>query len=111
LVIVLFRNNVRADIDQAKYERTFERMLELAQQMPGFISIEGFSAPDGGELAVVRFESEETLKAWKQHPEHMEVQDKARAEFYDSYHITVATHVREYGFQREPDADVAAPAR
>lgn len=108
---MLFRNQVRADIDQAEYERTFERMLELAQQMPGFISIDGFSAPDSDELAVVRFESEETLAAWKQHPEHLEVQARARADFYDSYQITVATQVREYGFQREPDADVAAPAR
>jgi heme-degrading monooxygenase HmoA len=107
MVIVLFRNKVRADVDQADYERTFERMLELAQQMPGFISIDGYAAPDGGELAVVRFENEETLKAWKQHPEHLQVQAKARAEFYDTYQITVATQVREYGFQRD---DVAPPA-
>jgi len=102
VVIVLFRNNPRADIDQAEYESAFVKMLELAQQMPGFVSIDGYSGSDGSELAVVRFESEETLAAWKNHPEHVEMQARAREAFYDSYHITVATQIREYGFGPEP---------
>ena len=98
MIVVLFRNVLRPDIDAAEYERTFEQMYGLASQMPGFISIEGYSAPDGAELAVVKFESEETLAAWRRHPEHRKAQERGRAEFYDSYEITVATPIRTYGF-------------
>jgi heme-degrading monooxygenase HmoA len=105
MVIVLFRNQVRPDIDQAEYERTFARMFEVASQMPGFISIEGFAGEDGSDLAVVKFESEETLAAWKAHPEHVAVQERARREFYDTYHITVATPIREYEFERDAEAE------
>lgn len=98
MVIVLFKARVREGVDLADYESTFVRMVELASGMPGFIDIEGYSAADGGELAVVRFESEETLLAWKNHPEHVATQQRGREEFFDSYHITVADRIREYGF-------------
>ena len=98
MIITLFKARPRQGIDQADYESTFQRMVELASQMPGFIDIEGFGAADGAELAVVRFESEETLLAWKNHPEHVATQQRGRDEFFESYHITVAERVREYEF-------------
>jgi heme-degrading monooxygenase HmoA len=104
VVIVLFRARVRDGIDVAEYERTFERMVGLASEMPGFIDIEGYSAADGnGELAVVRFESVETLLAWRNHPEHLATQQRGREEFFASYQITVSEQIREYAFS---DSDV-----
>lgn len=99
MMIVLFEHRLRADIDKAEYDRASERMAELASQMPGFISINGYAAEDGGVLAVVRFESEEALEAWRKHPEHVKTQERAREAFYESYKITVASSiVREYSF-------------
>lgn len=98
MILVLFKARVRDGVDLAEYEKTFMRMVELATEMPGFVDIEGYSAADGGELAVVRFESEETLLAWKNHPEHVATQQRGREEFFDFYHITVANRIREYGF-------------
>jgi heme-degrading monooxygenase HmoA len=98
MVITLFRSELRADIDQAAYEAAFGEMYELASQMPGFISIDGYSGSDGSELAVVCFESEETLRAWREHPEHVKTQERARAEFYTAYQITVAEVTRSYVF-------------
>ena len=100
MVIVLFENRLQAGIDEAEYEQAFQRMLELASKMPGFISIQGYSAADGAELAVVRFESEETLEAWRNQPEHLKTQARGREAFFDSYKITVATIIREYDFDR-----------
>jgi heme-degrading monooxygenase HmoA len=98
MVIVLFQARLREGVDRSAYEATFERMLGLASAMPGFIGIEGFAGEDGDELAVVRFASEDTLAAWKNHPDHVAVQQEARASLYESYHITVTSLVREYGF-------------
>ncbi len=80
MVIVLFKAKLREDVDQAEHDRTFERMLELVSAMPGFISVDGYSASAGGDLAVVRFESEEALLAWRRHPEHVSAQQRGRSE-------------------------------
>jgi len=99
MVIVLFKFRLRADIDTAEWEQTFGRMVGLASEMPGFISIEPYGAEDGSGLAVVRFESEEALQAWKTHPEHVLTQERGREAFFDSYHMTVAgSIIREYDF-------------
>ena len=100
MIVVLFESRPRADIDSVAYEEAFERMYGLVSQMSGFVSIDGYSKDDGTELAVVRFESERTLEAWKNDPDHLAVQARGREEFYDAYKITVATQIREYEFTR-----------
>jgi heme-degrading monooxygenase HmoA len=105
MVIALFEYRLRADIDVAEWDQTFARMVALASEMPGCISIDGYASPDGVDLAVVRFESEETLQAWKNHPEHVLAQGRGREEFFDTYKVTVASPVtREYGGQRTENA-------
>ncbi|MGB0096248.1 MAG: antibiotic biosynthesis monooxygenase [Solirubrobacteraceae bacterium] len=56
-------------------------MFGVASQMPGFIGIERYAAADGGELAIVKFESEEAQAAWRSHPEHVKIQRRARQAF------------------------------
>jgi heme-degrading monooxygenase HmoA len=99
MVIVLFEHRLREDIDKVEWDQEFGRMFGLASKTPGFISIDGYASEDGGALAVVRFESEDAVLAWKNHPEHMKTQDRGREEFFESYKMTVATSiVREYKF-------------
>jgi heme-degrading monooxygenase HmoA len=101
MVIALFEFRLRADLDVAEWEQTFERMVALASEMPGLISFDGYAAPDGMQLAVVRWESEEALETWKNHPEHVRAQGRGREAFFDEYKVTVACSViREYGSQR-----------
>jgi heme-degrading monooxygenase HmoA len=96
MVTVQFKITPREDVDQAEYERTFSRMLELVSQMPGFLGIDGYAGEDGTELAVARFESDEAVKAWKQHPEHLETQERGRRNFFAAHDITVAEVLRHY---------------
>jgi heme-degrading monooxygenase HmoA len=105
MVIALFEYRLRADIDKAEWEQTFARMVALASEAPGCISIDGYAAPDGVELAVVRFESDAALRAWKNHPEHVLAQARGREAFFDAYKVTVASPViREYEGQRTENA-------
>jgi len=101
MVVVLLKFRLRADIDMAEWEQTFVRMVGLASEMSGFISIDTYGAEDGAGLAVARFESEEDVQAWKTHPEHLKTQERGREAFFESYKLTVATPViREYGFEQ-----------
>jgi heme-degrading monooxygenase HmoA len=108
-VIVVFRSRMRADADLDAYAALSARMHELVAQHPGFISIENFSTPEGDEVSLERFESEESVDAWRRHPEHVEAQRRARAEFYEWYSVQSAHVVREYRHERDPLSPVMAP--
>ncbi|WP_410788217.1 antibiotic biosynthesis monooxygenase family protein [Kribbella sp. C-35] len=105
--VVLFRNRHRPGMDEAAYEKAFEQMYAIVSEMDGFISIEGFTGEDGSELALVRFDSDEAIEAWKSQPDHVRTQQRGRDEFYSSYDITVAEVTRAYSWSA-PVAEVAA---
>ena len=46
------------------------------------------------------FESQETLEAWHNHPEHRAIQQRGYREFYDSLRVRVFELVREYEWKR-----------
>ncbi|MDB5802512.1 MAG: Antibiotic biosynthesis monooxygenase [Rhodocyclales bacterium] len=98
MVVVVFRSRIREGADFAAMEVAGARMFELATRMPGFISYKDFSAEDGEYVSLVEFTDLDTLKAWREHPEHLAVQERARLEFMSEYHIQVCTPVRDYRF-------------
>jgi heme-degrading monooxygenase HmoA len=102
--VVVFRVRTRPDHDAAEYGRLFEQMLGKVQDVPGFIDISGFAGEDGTELALVRFETPEAVAQWRDHPDHVATRERGRAEFYDSYDITVATVSRSYDWARSTTA-------
>jgi heme-degrading monooxygenase HmoA len=100
MVIVVFRSRLRSDADLAALEVVGTRMYELGSAMPGFVDYKEFAAEDGETLTLVEFETEEQLLAWRNHPEHVEVQARGRAEFFSEYAITVAESRRAYHFNQ-----------
>jgi heme-degrading monooxygenase HmoA len=100
MVVVLFKIETRPEVDSLEYKATSRRMHELVEAMPGYICAEDFTGEDGGELSMVRFESLEALEAWRDLPEHVETQKRARQDWYEAYHVEVLTTVREYSFKR-----------
>jgi heme-degrading monooxygenase HmoA len=101
IVIIIFTSKLRADIDLHEYDLWATRMVELVEQHPGFLSRTSWTAPDGTEVTIARFASEEAVAAWRTHPEHLQAQQLGRSTFYEFYRIEVCTPVREYEFSRE----------
>ncbi len=101
MMVVFFKTQPRADIDAGGYQKAAQRMYALASKMPGFLSFKRYSSDDGDAFAVVKFESEEALEAWRNHPEHVEIQRRGREEFYDYYWVQVCKSVREYEWRRD----------
>jgi heme-degrading monooxygenase HmoA len=100
VIVVLFSTTHREDFPEAEYRETSARMHEIVEAMPGFISYKEYEAEDGEAVGVVRFESEESLRAWGSHPEHRAAQRRGREAFYDEYWIQVCSTIREGRFQR-----------
>ncbi len=98
MIVVVFRTRMRNDADLAEAESMGLRLYELASAMPGFVSYKEFAAEDGECVAVVEFESLETLAAWRDHPEHRKAQERGRDAYFASYHIQICSIVREYSF-------------
>ena len=98
MVVIVFRARLRSGIDQQALAQLGQRMYELASAMPGYLSYKDFAAEDGESVSIVEFESEETLAAWREHPEHKAAQQRGRKEFFSEYRIQVCTQVRESRF-------------
>jgi heme-degrading monooxygenase HmoA len=103
MVITIFRSRLRPEHHE-EYERWAARMDDLAAQMPGFISIKTFTAGDGERVSIVEFESEETLRAWREQPDHRQAQELSKKLFYSEYRIQVCQPVRDYCFPKKTGA-------
>jgi heme-degrading monooxygenase HmoA len=97
MVTVIFRSRLRADAGP-EYAATAERMLALARAMPGFVSFQHYEAPDGERVSLVEFESDEAVRAWREHPEHREAQRRGRQDWYAWFRLTTCTRLREVSF-------------
>lgn len=93
MFIVIFRAKVRT-LDE-EYSKTAARLRELALKEFGCIE---FSALTEGseEIALSYWPSEENIKLWKSHPEHLAAQKLGREKWYESYSVQVAEISREY---------------
>jgi heme-degrading monooxygenase HmoA len=97
MVVIVFRSRLRPGVEK-EIEKTGARMYELATSMPGFISYREYASADGESVAIVEFESQETLAAWRNHPEHLQAQAAGRDRYFSEYRITVCESVRESSF-------------
>ena len=100
MIVTVFRSRLLPGVKD-DYLSLVNRMNELAQTMPGYISHKGFFADDGERVTVVEFESEEGMRAWRMNPEHRAAQKKARDVYYSEYSIQVCNVVREAKFKHE----------
>jgi heme-degrading monooxygenase HmoA len=100
MIVTVFRSRLKPGL-QDEYTALVNRMRELAVKMPGYISHKGFWAEDGERVTIVEFESEETQRAWQQHPEHREAQRQGRAKFYEEYDIKICEVKRAHAFKRD----------
>lgn len=101
MVVVIFTAKVRADADLKEYGRQARRMVELVQQGQGFISLTTSTGPNGEEIIIARFTSEEAVTAWRTHPEHLQAQELGRSRIYASYRVEVCATIRDYEFHQE----------
>lgn len=93
VLVVIFRARIRAF--DAEYSAVAARMRELA--MKEFGCIEFHAVTEGrDEVALSYWPSEDAIRAWKAHPEHLLAQEAGRSHWYDSYSVQVATVTRGY---------------
>lgn len=93
MFVVIFRATVR-ELD-SEYSALAARMRELA--LTRFGCVEFHALTQGNEeIALSYWPDEESILAWRQHPEHVEAQRLGRTRWYDSYRVEVSEITRDY---------------
>lgn len=103
MILAVFRSRMRSE-SLKEYEACVARMRELAQSQPGFISVKSFFAEDGEKVSLHQWESAEHLLAWRNHPEHVEVQQRGRDAIYEEYTAYICDQPRVYRFSRKAES-------
>lgn len=98
--VVIFTNRHMAPDDQ-DYHAMGAEMEALAATMPGYLGFESARDEEGFGFAVSYWESEEAIKNWKRHTDHLAAQKRGRSEWYDDYIVRVAKVERAYGMKRK----------
>jgi heme-degrading monooxygenase HmoA len=93
MFVVIFRARVRQF--DADYSAMAAKMRELALQQFGCLSFTAATEGDQ-EIAVSYWPDEASIRAWKQHTEHLEAQQLGRERWYASYEVDIAEVKRSY---------------
>lgn len=79
------------------YEETAHRMLQLAEEQPGYLGVE--SAREETGITVSYWESLEAIRHWKANAEHRIAQETGRRRWYAAYKTRICLVERDYGFE------------
>ena len=93
MFVVIFRAKVRRFDEE--YSRMAARMRDLATRRFG--CLEFHAVTEGNEeVALSYWPDEESIRAWRNHPEHVLAQQAGRDRWYESYSVQVTEIRREY---------------
>ncbi len=93
MFVVIFKAKVRQFDDE--YSQTAQRMRELALTEFGCLEFNAVTEGDF-EIALSYWPSEEHIRAWKQHTEHLAAQKLGKQRWYESYSVEIAEIKRSY---------------
>jgi heme-degrading monooxygenase HmoA len=97
MFVVIFRAQVRQFDDE--YSRTAARMRDLAIREFGCLEFHAVTEGDQ-EVALSYWPDEQSIRAWRNHPEHVLAQQAGRDRWYERYSVQVAEVTREYRVSR-----------
>lgn len=91
-VIFISKKSVNLD----GYEEMDARMMELAQQQPGYLGYSSVSKPDGG-IFISYWQDEESIQKWREDSRHGQAKGKAK-DWYAYYHSMISKVENSYIF-------------
>lgn len=99
MIVIVFRSRLNPEC-QAEYAQWASRMSMLAKGIPGHVSHKGFTAQDGERVTIVEFDTEEGMRSWAMHPEHVAAKKMGRGSFFSEYSVKICHLQRESVFPR-----------
>lgn len=88
----------RTERDGEGYGEMAEIINTLAQQQPGFLSVESVRNDEGRGITVSYWESLEAIQAWKDNAKHLTAQQLGKGKWYTNYQVEICQIIKEYSF-------------
>jgi heme-degrading monooxygenase HmoA len=85
--------SIRTAVEEG-YIETAKRMVELAEQQPGYLGLE--SARNELGITISYWTNLESIKAWKAQAEHQIAQEKGKKDWYTAYKTRICLVERDY---------------
>ncbi len=96
---VIFRS-IRNTNYVEMYQEHAEKMERLIKEIKGYLGHQSLRNPITREgLTISYFDSLDSIRTWREHPEHLKTQELGRNFFYESYDVKVVKVEREYEWQ------------
>lgn len=92
--VVIFSSQ-RTGLDGEAYEKMADQMDRIAEKQNGFLGIQWCRDVNGFGISVSRWETLESIKAWREQSQHMLAQEFGRQKWYSSFKTIVAKVERE----------------
>jgi heme-degrading monooxygenase HmoA len=89
--------SIRTGVDEG-YEEMAVKMVELAQQQPGYLGVE--TARNETGITVSYWKDLQSIKEWKQHADHLIAQQLGRQKWYEAYKTRICLVERDYDFEK-----------
>lgn len=80
------------------YNQMAEEMVKLAQEQEGFLGVESAREKDGFGVTISYWDSEESIRKWKENSRHKLAQKYGQEKWYSRYKTRVAKVERDYEF-------------
>ena len=91
---VIFTNQLSGDTDG--YDQTADRMVELAQTMPGFLGVESTRDETGFGITVSYWQDKDSIANWKANSEHTAARKLGNEKWYEHYELRIVKIERTY---------------
>lgn len=92
---------VRSTVDGDGYAIASTEMEALVQEQPGYLGLDTVTGPDGMTISVAYFRDEESIKMWRDQPDHAKTRELGRERWFDAYAVHVGRIERSYRWERE----------
>ena len=90
----------RTPADDAGYAAMAEAMEALAARQPGYLGIESARGANGLGITISYWTDPDSVRAWKQHAEHLVAQRLGREKWYEHYFLRVCRVERAYAWEK-----------
>lgn len=88
--------SLRKEADPKGYREAFDRMVELARDVPGYLGMEHARDDAGFGMTVSYWANEQAIQAWKMQAEHADIRERGRWLWYRHFEVRVARVERSY---------------
>ncbi len=100
MMVVIVEFELRAGAE-SKFESALKHMQEQVKKYDGFLAEAPCRSLDSENKLVSLFNwrDRESIKAWREDPEHLKIQQLGREKIFASYKIRVCELEREYAWE------------